>query len=801
MKLFDVNTTMRIPIIPVRDKVVFPHVSSTLVIGRARSVQAVQRAMKKNRVAFVVHQRHPRVDNPSQADLFDFGTLVEITEVVHLPQKLMRIRFFGQKRAKLLDLAVENDCLMGDIQFIEVPSIQDENPNELEAIRRLVIRHFEQLVPKAGRINPELVSRITKTSSLDEMADLVSDTIPVGIEEKQDLIEEASIPKRLARLNEILKAEVEIVQLEERIQSRVDKQVQKNHREYILNEQMRAIQKELKKKDDHGQDMDELREKVKTLALNPESEEAVFKEIGRLEKMMPFSPEATVVRSYLDWVVSLPWNKTSEDHMDVEESRRILNEDHFGLDKPKERLLEYLAVLKLTNEIRGPVLCFVGPPGTGKTSLAKSLARAMGREFYRISLGGVRDEAEIRGHRRTYIGSMPGRLMQALRKTKTKNPIILLDEIDKMGSDWRGDPAAALLEVLDPEQNKSFVDHYLDLGFDLSKIIFISTANSLYGIPPTLLDRMEVLRYSAYTTDEKVAIAKRFLLPKTLTEHGLEAGFVDIEEDALRKIIHHHTQEAGVRSLQRKIAQICRKVAVEVISQDSSKVKISHVKISLKDLFHYLGSPEFVRENLAVNSVGVATGLAWTEHGGETLTIEVTTVPGTGKILLTGKLGTVMQESAQAGYSLVKSRARALGLSDSIFRKKDLHVHIPEGAVPKDGPSAGIALATAIVSALTARPVVRSIAMTGEVTLRGRVLPIGGLKEKVLAAHHRGVKEVIFPDGNKKDLPEIPQNVKKSLKLTSVKTIEEVFRKALQANPLKTSEMANGKPALVSQSN
>lgn len=791
-------TPLSLPVIPVRDKIVFPHLASALVIGRPRSIQAVNRAFRGDRLAFVVHQRRAKVEEPGRNDLFEYGSIVEIMDTLRLPQDLMRVRVVGRQRAKLLDMSLVEGALVGDIQPIVPEPAEQEPPKKIEALRRVVLRKFEEYAKKIGRIPLETVKQAGKLTSLDHVADLISDALLVSIEEKQDLIEISSIAKRLSRLVELLNIEIEILDLEQKIQTRVDRQVQKNHKEYYLNEQLRAIQKELKKKDDGGKDADGFRAKVKALKMEPETEENILKEVDRLEKMMPYSPEATVVRTYLEWVTELPWNTRSKEIIDVKKAKTILDADHFGLDKPKERLLEYMAVLKLTKSIGGPILCFSGPPGVGKTSLAKSLGRAMNRKFYRISLGGVRDEAEIRGHRRTYIGSLPGRIIQALRKTKTKNPVILLDEIDKMGSDWRGDPGAALLEVLDPEQNKSFNDHYIDADFDLSEVIFIATANSLYGIPSTLLDRMEVIRFSAYTTEEKVSIARKYLLPKTLKEHGLKSKDVELSDDVLRKVIHIYTQEAGVRHLQRKLAQICRKVAVEVVQQES---KQRAIKISLKDLTHYLGAPDFVREKITVNAVGIATGLAWTEHGGETLTIEVTNVPGQGKVMLTGKLGDVMKESAQAAYSLIKSHATEFGVAESNFRKKDLHIHVPEGAVPKDGPSAGIAMATAIMSHLTGRPVAKDVAMTGEVTLRGRVLPIGGLKEKVLAALREGIKKVIFPDGNKKDLPEIPDIVKKSIELIAVKSIYEVFNIALGPVPLKSGLPSTQKPIVVPQPN
>lgn len=783
--MFDISSsTLRIPVLPIRDKVVFPGLTVSLIIGRDRSVRSVQSAIQKDKLVFIVTQRHLKIEEPGRGDLFEFGTLAEIIQSITLPDGLLRVRVVGKSRAKLMDLSESTPHLVGDVELIEEPSVSDKPSLEMEALRRMILRKFEEYLKRVGRIPAETFATVAEMTTVGGLVDAAAEAMLIGVEEKQDLLELVDISRRAARLVEILNGEIEILQIERKIQSRVHKQIEKNQREYYLNEQMRAIQKELKKSDEVGQEADDFKKKIKDAKMPPEAEEAALKEAGRLEKMMPFSPESTVVRSYLEWMISLPWSIRTKDNLDVKAAQKILDEDHFGLEKPKERILEYLAVLKLTKSIKGPILCFVGPPGTGKTSLAKSLARAMGRTFYRISLGGVRDEAEIRGHRRTYIGSLPGRLIQALRKTKSKNPLILLDEIDKMGTDWRGDPAAALLEVLDPEQNKSFTDHYLDTGFDLSEVLFIGTANSLYGIPPTLLDRLEVIRYSAYTTEEKVSIANKFVLPKELKEHGLPASALKIDDEAMRKIVHTYTQEAGVRELQRKIAKLCRKIAVEWVGKSNSK---KTVQVGLKDLTHYLGVPDFIREKISVNAVGIATGLAWTDHGGETLTIEVTTMPGEGKILLTGKLGSVMQESAQTAYSLIKSRTEKFRLSSPTFRKMDLHVHVPEGAVPKDGPSAGIAMATAILSAITGRPVKKDIAMTGEVTLRGRVLPIGGLKEKALAAYREGIHTIVFPKGNEKDLPEIPETVRKAVKMVPVQQVDEVFEFALQPSPVRSA--------------
>jgi len=784
----DSNLTS-LPVLPVRDRVVYPSLNVPLVIGRPRSIQALNLAQQKDHLVFVVTQRNMRMEEPSREDLYEFGTIAEILSSTQLPDGFVRIRVLGQKRAKLLDLSFRDGSLMGDVSVLASPTIEKEQTIELEALKRLLLKKFEEYVRKSNRLSPDVLEKMNEIYSLDHLSDAVAEALLISLQEKQELLELVQIQKRLSRLVEILDAEIEILQIERKIQNRVHRQIEKSQKEYYLNEQMRAIQRELKKKDDFSEEMEELRGKIKKLKMPEKVEEMALKEVIRLEKMMPYSPEATVVRGYLDVLLSLPWAKTTKDKIDVEEAKRIMEKDHYGLEKPKERILEYMAVLKLTQKIKGPILCFIGPPGTGKTSLVKSMAKAMGRKFLRISLGGVRDEAEVRGHRRTYIGSMPGRIIQGLKKAETRNPIVLLDEIDKMGSDWRGDPSAALLEVLDPEQNYAFIDHFLDVEFDLSQVIFIATGNSIYEIPKTLLDRLEVIRFSAYTTDEKVAIAKQFILSKELKEHGLPEKALQFEDEAIRKIIHLYTQEAGVRELQRKIAKICRKVAVDWVKSKGGSARPKTKMVRLKDLSQYLGVAEYVKEKLPPNAVGVATGLAWTENGGETLSIEVSPVPGTGKIIMTGKLGSVMQESAQAAYSLVKSRAKKLKIKEQDFRKHDLHVHIPEGAVPKDGPSAGIVLTTAIVSALSGIPVRKEIGMTGEVTLRGRVLAIGGLKEKVLAAFRDELKVVLYPKANEKDLPDIPEKVRKNLKLIPVESIDDVLKLALQPAPLRSASV------------
>jgi len=768
----------QLPLLPVRDVVVFPSTVIPLAVGRERSIKGLEIAMTADRLVFVATQRRVQTEDPTREEIYEVGTVGEILQLLKMPDGTLKILIEGRARARVLDFRLtEGGHAVVDIQPVEETAV--ETP-ALQALRRQAIQLYEQHVKLQRR--PAAVDTVTAVAGIEDagrFADSIATHLPIKIADKQEVLEIADVEKRLERLCQLMNGEIEILGLEKRIQGRVRSQIEKSQKEYYLNEQMKAIQKELRQKDDFAKELDELREQIKKAGMTKDAQEAAEKELARLEKMMPFSPEATVSRTYLDWLVQLPWSVQTKDRVNIADAEKILNEDHFGLEKPKERVLEYLAVLKLVKKIKGPILCFVGPPGVGKTSLAQSVARALGRGFVRVSMGGVRDESEIRGHRRTYIGSMPGRIIQSLRKAKSRNPVFLLDEVDKMGSDWRGDPAAALLEVLDPAQNKDFVDHYLDTGFDLSEVMFITTANTLYSIPHSLQDRLEVLRFPGYTTEEKTAIAERFLLPKQMKDHGLKKGRLTLSTEALKTLIKDYTQEAGVRNLEREVATLCRKAARKLVAD-----KLKSIKIGAGDLPKFLGIPKFSRELRSPNGVGVATGLAWTEHGGETLAVEVTVMPGRGKLILTGKLGDVMQESAQAALSYVRSLSQSLKITkDPTLKKHDMHIHIPEGAVPKDGPSAGIAMATAVASALTGRAVRKDIAMTGEITLRGRVLPIGGLKEKVLAAYREGVRTVLFPNGNQKDLEEIPQDVQKQLKLVPVKTMADVLRHALEESP------------------
>ncbi len=745
-----------------------------LSVGRERSIRALEASMASHHYIFLVTQKRVQVDDPQAADLYMTGTVCELLQMVKMPDGTMKILVEGIQRAALKNYThlLEKNYVQAAIEVIPEDTAKDV---EVEAYMRQSIQLFDQYVKLNGRIPLEVLNSLPLISEPGKLADTLAGHLVLKTPDKQKLLETASPIARFERIVEILSGEIEILNVERRIQSRVRTQIEKSQKEYYLTEQMKAIQKELRQKDDFAKEIAELKIKIREAKMTPEATEAAEKECARLEKMMPYSPEATVVRTYLDWMVALPWTNRTKDNLEIKDAEKILNDEHFGLEKAKERILEYLSVLKLVKKIKGPIICFVGPPGVGKTSLARSVANALGRNFVRISLGGVRDEAEIRGHRRTYIGSLPGRIIQSMRKSKSKNPVFLLDEIDKMGSDWRGDPTAALLEVLDPEQNHNFGDHYLDVGFDLSEVLFITTANTLYTIPPTLQDRLEIIRFAGYTETEKVGIAKGFIIPKQVKEHGLSEEQFKISDEVLRVVIRDYTQEAGVRSLERNIAKICRKVSRVMAENSENKFPI----LDEKTIRKYLGIPEYHRENRVQNDVGVSTGLAWTEHGGELLSIEVNSMKGKGKLTLTGKLGGVMQESAQAAVSYVRSISKKLSVKNGFFQEKDFHIHVPEGAVPKDGPSAGIAIGTAMASLCSGKPVKKDLAMTGEITLRGNVLPIGGLKEKVLAAHREGVKTVLFPEANIKDLEEIPKEVLDGLKMIPVKHMDQVLKHAL----------------------
>ncbi|WP_238455511.1 endopeptidase La [Desulfolucanica intricata] len=744
-----------------------------LDVGREKSVQAIEEAMIQERTIFLATQKEAQTDDPGQDDIYQIGTVAEVKQLLKLPGGTIRVLVEGISRAKIVKYTAEEPFFK-----VEIEEYQDAvtKSAEIEALMRSLIHQFEQYVKLSKRIPPETVVTVVNLEEPGRLADIIASHLSLRIEEKQSVLEAVDIVKRLEKLCTIVAKELEIVELERKINVRVRKQMEKTQKEYYLREQIKAIQRELGEKDERAAEAEELREKISKAKLPKDVEEKAIKEVERLEKMPPMAAEAVVVRNYLDTLLALPWNKGTKDRLDIKLAEEILEEDHYGLKKVKDRILEYLAIRKLAKKMKGPIICFVGPPGVGKTSLGKSIARALERKFYRMSLGGVRDEAEIRGHRRTYVGAMPGRIIQGMKQVGSKNPVFLLDEIDKMSMDFRGDPTAALLEVLDPEQNNTFSDHYIEVPFDLSNVMFITTANGLHNIPRPLLDRMEVIQISGYTEEEKVQIALRHLLPKQLKEHGLKEEQLQVSENTIRKIIREYTRESGVRNLEREIASVCRKAARQIVSDK----KIKKVRVTVQNLEQHLGIPRF-RYGVAEqeDQIGVATGLAWTEVGGDTLAIEITTYPGKGHLTLTGKLGDVMKESAQAGYSYVRSRAEELGIDPEFHEKLDIHVHVPEGAIPKDGPSAGITMACALASALSGRKVRHDVAMTGEVTLRGRVLPVGGIKEKVLAAHRAGITTLIIPMDNKKDIEEIPQNVKNKLEFVLVEHMDQVLEVAL----------------------
>ncbi len=762
-----------LPMLPLRGLLVFPYTVIHLDVGRKKSINAIEEAMLGSKEIFLATQKEAQNDDPAEDDVYAVGTIAEIKQILKMPGGTMRVLVEGICRARVVQYNENVDYIK--VLLEEFRSEATEKNSELEALTRTLIYQFEQYVRMSKKIPPETVATVVTIEEPARLADVIASHLSLRINEKQTILEALDISERLNALCEILAREMEVLELERKINIRVRKQMEKTQKEYYLREQMKAIQKELGEKDERAAEVEELREKIKEAKLPPEAYEKVNKELERLERMPAMAAEGVVVRNYLDWVLSLPWSKETRDRLDLDMAEKILNEDHYGLEKPKERILEYLAIRKLAKKMKGPILCLVGPPGVGKTSLGKSVARSLGRNFVRMSLGGVRDEAEIRGHRRTYIGSMPGQVLQSIKKSGSKNPVFLLDEIDKMTTDFRGDPASALLEVLDPEQNNTFTDHYLEIPFDLSKVMFITTANSIYNIPRPLLDRMEVIELSSYTEEDKMPIAMDYLIPKQIKEHGLKRKNISFAEDAVRKIIREYTREAGVRNLERQIASICRKVAREVVkNQDLS------VRIDAESIKKYLGTEKF-RYGRAENDhqVGVTTGLAWTETGGDILSIEVALIKGKGKLTLTGKLGDVMKESAQAGLTYVRSKAEELGISQDVLENYDIHIHVPEGAIPKDGPSAGITMATSLASAMSGRKVRSDVAMTGEITLRGRVLPIGGLKEKSLAAHRAGIYTIILPSENEKDLEDVPPQIRDKMKFVLVSHMDEVLAEAL----------------------
>ncbi len=776
------DTVRLLPLLPLRDIVVFPHMMVPLYVGRAKSIAAVNEAMRGNRELLLAAQKKAKTNEPVAEDMFTVGTVGQLMQHIQRPDGTVKVLVEGRRRSRILRFVPNESFFLVEVEDL-VESV--EQSPELLAVVRTVQEVFENYAKLSRRLQPDVMMSIKAIDDPARLADTIVAHLPVKHPDKQAMLEMQRPKERLEKLFELMQGEIEILQVERKIRTRVKKQMERTEKEYYLNEQMRAIQKELGERDEFKNELGELEEKLKAKQMPDEARAKTEKEIKKLKMMSPMSAEATVVRNYIDWVLALPWHECSADKLDITEAERILDEDHYGLEKPKERILEYLAVQKLVERMKGPILCFVGPPGVGKTSLGRSIARATGRRFVRQSLGGVRDEAEIRGHRRTYIGALPGKIIQCLKRAGTSNPVFLLDEIDKMSMDFRGDPSAALLEVLDPEQNNSFNDHYLDMDYDLSRVMFVCTANTLQGITPALEDRLEIIRIAGYTEMEKLAIAEKYLIPKQRRENGLAEVHIDFGSAAVQTIIQQYTREAGVRQLEREIASIHRKLAKEVVKQGlETRFRVTEQRIKKN-----LGVPKFrakQREERA--DIGLATGLAWTQMGGELLSIEVTTMPGKGKLTITGKLGEVMQESAQAAMSYVRSRAHALGLPRDFYRQLDIHVHVPEGAIPKDGPSAGITIATAIVSSLTQIKARGNVAMTGEITLRGKVLPIGGLKEKLLAAHRNGITEAILPRDNEKDLPDIPENVRNDMKLHFVDSMDEVLKialeKEIEATPL-----------------
>ncbi|WP_342425155.1 endopeptidase La [Paenibacillus sp. FSL L8-0502] len=762
----------RFPLLPLRGLLVYPSMVLHLDVGREKSVKALEKAMVEDNLILLCSQSEVNIEEPTQEDIFRVGTVAKVRQMLKLPNGTIRVLVEGLERAEIIQYTDNEEYY--EVMAKELHEAENVQP-ETDALMRTVLTQFEHYINLSKKVTPETLAAVSDIEEPGRLADVITSHLTLKIKEKQDILETIDVTQRLEKLLDILNNEREVLELERKINQRVKKQMEKTQKEYYLREQMKAIQKELGEKEGRAGEVEELRNQLSELELPVPVKEKVEKEIDRLEKMPASSAEGGVIRNYVDWLLSLPWNKFTDDDLDIVKAEEVLNNDHYGLDKPKERVLEYLAVRKLVKTIKGPILCLVGPPGVGKTSLARSIAKSMGREFVRISLGGVRDEAEIRGHRRTYVGAMPGRIIQGMKTAGTSNPVFLLDEIDKMASDFRGDPSAALLEVLDPEQNNTFSDHFVELPFDLSNVMFVTTANAAHNIPRPLMDRMETLYIPGYTELEKLEIANRYLLPKQKREHGLDEEQLVIGEDTLLRVIREYTRESGVRNLEQQMASLCRKAAKSVVSGGEGPIQIT--PDNLKD---HLGIAKF-RYGVAEleDQIGTVTGLAWTEVGGETLMIEVTVVPGSGKLILTGKLGDVMKESAQAAFSYTRSKAVDLGIELDFYEKNDIHIHIPEGAIPKDGPSAGITIATALISALTNRHVSKDVAMTGEITLRGRVLPIGGLKEKSLAAHRAGYKKILLPKDNERDLKDIPDSIRQDVEFVPVAHMDQVLKHAL----------------------
>ena len=765
------------PVLPLRDIVVFPHMIVPLFVGREKSIKALEEVMRTDRYILLATQKNASEDDPAAENIFQTGTLATVLQLLKLPDNTVKVLVEGVSRAEVRKYTRMDEFYEADAEAVADAA---EDRVEVEALARSVVSEFENYVKLNKKVSPEVVAAVTQIDDYSKLADTVASHLAVKISDKQDVLEMASVSRRLEKCLQLMESEISVLQVEKRIRTRVKRQMEKTQREYYLNEQMKAIQKELGDEDGKD-DLAELEERIKATKLSKEARDKAQAELKKLRQMSPMSAEATVVRNYLDWLLSIPWGKKSKVKRDLVAAQETLDNDHYGLDKVKERIVEYLAVQSRANKLTGPILCLVGPPGVGKTSLGKSIARATGREFVRMSLGGVRDEAEIRGHRRTYIGSMPGKIIQSMRKAKTANPLFLLDEIDKMGMDFRGDPSSALLEVRDPEQNASFNDHYLEVDYDLSNVMFVTTANTL-NIPAPLMDRMEIIRIAGYTEDEKVEIAHKHLIPNAVKKHGLEPKEWTLDESALRELVRRYTREAGVRNLEREISNLARKAVKEILLTKKGKKR---VVVTADNIADYLGPQRFRYGQAELeDQIGVVTGLAWTEVGGELLTIEGVMMPGKGRMTVTGNLKDVMKESISAAASYVRSRAVDFGIEPPLFEKRDIHVHVPEGATPKDGPSAGVAMVTAIVSIMTGIPVRRDIAMTGEITLRGRVLPIGGLKEKLLAALRGGLKKVLIPEDNAKDLVELPASVRNALEIVPVSRMDEVLKHALVRQPV-----------------
>jgi ATP-dependent Lon protease len=766
----------RLPLLPLRGLSIFPYMVLHFDVGREKSIRALEEAMINDQLIFLVTQKDAHTDLPSVDDFYKVGTISKIKQLLKLPGDTIRVLVEGINRAEIKETISEDTYFLVDV--IEYQSVQESEDLELEALRRSVMEVFDEYIKANPKVAPETLITVSDIDDACRFADVVASNLTIKIEEKQEILSLFDVKERMQKIFEILSKELEILEIERKINFRVRKQIDKSQKEYYLREQLKAIQRELGEKEGHAEEIEQYTEKLSKLEVPDEVKEKVEKELDRLSKMFQGSPEVSVTRTYLDWIFDLPWNTLTEDNLDIKNARKVLDEDHYGLQKVKERVLEYMAIRQLSNNMKGPILCLVGPPGVGKTSIARSIARAMGRKFARMSLGGVRDEAEIRGHRRTYIGAIPGRIIYSIKQAGSRNPLFLFDEIDKLASDFRGDPASALLEVLDAEQNKEFRDHYLELPFDLSRVMFLTTANSVDTVPAALLDRMEVINISGYTEEEKLHIAADYLVPKQIKEHSLKDENVIISEATIKAVINGYTREAGVRNLEREIANIIRKSATQIVENNKKRVRVTPANLK-----KYLGIPKYRHDLInQKNEIGVVAGLAWTPVGGDTLFIEVSVMPGTGKLELTGHLGDVMKESARAGLSYIRSRSEELGIDKGFTKNMDIHIHVPEGATPKDGPSAGITMTTALVSALTKIPVYRDVAMTGEVTLRGRVLPVGGLKEKVLAAKRAGITKVILPYENEKDIEEIPDAVKRHMRFILASDMDEVLSHALVRN-------------------